>query len=314
MMFEIFGLVIFGFFVGTYGTLIGIGGGPLIIPFLLLCYKLPPTNIVATSLCVVLFNVVSGSVAYYKQKRIDIITGTKFGIATIPGAILGTYIPQFFTSRFLGILFGILLFLLATYVLALAESDKMHNLESAMPHRSSSSEDLPVRHGQWRGEQAAKEATIHHASSEGCRGGDNPQSKNLIEGTIIDAEGKKYVYRFNEKLGMALSAVIGFISTMLGIGGGVIHVPMLTKVLNFPVHIATATAHYKLFICALFGLIFYINMGYVKFGIAIPMSIGAICGARLGANISKKYTGRKIFRLLALTLFILAIRLLFYRV
>lgn len=288
MMFEIFGLVIFGFFVGTYGTLIGIGGGPLIIPFLLLCYKLPPTNIVATSLCVVLFNVVSGSVAYYKQKRIDIITGTKFGIATIPGAILGTYIPQFFTSRFLGILFGILLFLLATYVLALAESDKMHNLESAMPHRSS--------------------------STAGCRGGDNPQPKNLMERTIIDAEGKKYVYRFNEKLGMALSAVIGFISTMLGIGGGVIHVPMLTKVLNFPVHIATATAHYKLFICALFGLIFYINMGYVKFGIAIPMSIGAICGARLGANISKKYSGRKIFRLLALTLFILAIRLLFYRV
>ncbi len=66
---------------------------------------------------------------------------------------------------------------------------------------------------------------------------------------------------------------------------------MLTKVLNFPVHIATATAHYKLFICALFGLISYIHMGYVNFGIAVPMGAGAVCGARLGAVLSKRLSG-----------------------
>lgn len=274
-MFEIIGLIIFGFFVGTYGTLIGIGGGPLIVPFLLLCYRIPPTDIIATSLCVVFFNVVSGSLAYYKQKRIDIISGTKFGIATIPGAIVGTYIPQFFSAQFLRILFGILLFLLAMYVIFSKE----------------------------------KSSTVTQKSTRG-----NYNSKNMVTRVIIDAEENKYVYRVNEKLGLLLSAKIGIIATTLGIGGGVIHVPMLTRVMNFPVHIATATAHYQLFICTLFGLIFYIHMDYVHFGIAIPMAIGAVCGARLGAGLSRNLTGKNIFSYLAVALLIMVIRLLFWEI
>lgn len=274
---EFIGLIIFGFFVGAFGTSIGIGGGPLIVPFLLLVYRLPPTEIVATSLCVVFFNVISGSVAYYRQGRIDVVSGTKFGIATIPGAILGTYIPHLFSIRLLEMIFGVLLFILAVYVMVSAGS---------IPDESGAGKPRPA--------------------GSGTRG------SNLAERTIIDAEGNKYTYSFNETLGMILSAKIGFVATMLGIGGGVIHVPMLTKALNFPVHIATATAHYKLFICSLFGMVSYIHMGYVNFGIAIPMAIGAVGGARLGAVLSKKLSGKRIFIYLAAALIILSVRLLFW--
>lgn len=277
-MVEVIGLILFGLAVGTYGTLVGIGGGPLIVPFLLICYDFEPEVIVATSLCVVFFNVISGSIAYAKQERIDIITGTKFGLATIPGALLGTLIPGFFTHESLGIIFGLLILILAIYILT---DPDFHNSKSNLIRRNS-----------------VKEGDL--------------LSRNLVERTIIDAEGKKYVYRFNEKLGIGLSAVIGFIATMLGIGGGVIHVPMLKKILNFPVHIATATAHYKLAICATFGLIPYFCYGWVNFKIAVPLGIGAIAGARIGAHFSKRTSGKKIFRLLAVALFILAIRLLFF--
>lgn len=277
-MVEIIGLIIFGLGVGAYGTLVGIGGGPLIVPFLLICYDFEPEVIVATSLCVVFFNVISGSIAYARQGRIDIITGTKFGLATIPGALLGTLIPGFFTHQVLGIIFGLLILILAIYIIT---DPDIHSSKSVPLYKDSAKKDDLL-------------------------------SSKLVERTIIDFEGREYVYRFNEKLGIGLSAGIGFIATMLGIGGGVIHVPMLKKILNFPVHIATATAHYKLAICATFGLIPYFCFGWINFKIAVPLGIGAIVGARIGAHFSKRTSGKKIFRLLAVALAILAIRLLFF--
>lgn len=281
-MFEIIGLTIYGFFVGTYGTSIGIGGGPLIVPFLLLCYKIPASDIVATSLCVVFFNVVSGSIAYYKQKRIDIISGTKFGIATIPGALIGTYVPQFFSTYFLSILFGLLILALALYVV--------------FSNNSTTEKTVP----------AQKKKSDHSKFSIMDPGA------FLVKRVIIDDEGNRYVYSFNEKLGMILSAKIGLIATILGIGGGVLHVPMLTKMMNFPVHIAIATAHYKLFICALFGLVSYIHMDYVHFDIAVPMGLGAVLGAVQGARISRGLSQNKILNYLAIVLFIMAFRLLIW--
>ena len=92
-------LVPLGFVVGCYGTLIGAGGGFLLVPVLLLYYPdESPEVITAISLAVVFFNALSGSWAYSRMKRIDYKTGLLFGVTTIPGAILGalstTYIPR----------------------------------------------------------------------------------------------------------------------------------------------------------------------------------------------------------------------------
>ena len=46
--------------------------------------------------------------------------------------------------------------------------------------------------------------------------------------------------------GVLLSLGIGFVSSFLGIGGGVIHVPVMSPVLGLPVHVATATSHFVL--------------------------------------------------------------------
>lgn len=296
-MFEITGLIVFGFFVGAYGTMVGIGGGPLIVPFLIICYKFTPVEIVATSLCVVLFNVFAGTISYYKQKRIDVITGTKFGIAAIPGALIGTSIPHLFTLRFLEIIFGVLLMALAIYLYASLLSSRRSKMDSA---------EISATDECMAGGQPKPNGSTPYL-------GQQTHAQGLTRRVILDSDGKRYEYLFNEKLGVIISAVIGFIAPTLGIGGGVIHVPFLSKVLNFPIHIATATAHYQLLICVLFAIIPYIIMDVVHFNIAIPMAFGVIFGAGLGANLSKKLSGEVLFSLLAFVLVILALRLLLYQ-
>ena len=67
-MLEAIGLIIFGVLVGSYGTLVGIGGGPILVPMLLFAYKLPPSAVISISLFAVLANTISGSIDYLRAK------------------------------------------------------------------------------------------------------------------------------------------------------------------------------------------------------------------------------------------------------
>jgi len=80
-------LVALGFVVGAFGTLIGAGGGFLLVPLLLLGYHFQPADAVGTSLALVFLNALSGSAAYLRQRRVDLSLGWKFAAATVPGAI-----------------------------------------------------------------------------------------------------------------------------------------------------------------------------------------------------------------------------------
>ena len=89
MLVEALTLVTVGALVGALGTLIGAGGGFLLVPLLLLVYHLPPPDAVGTSLAVVFLNAVSGTLAYLRQRRVDLGLGVRFAAATLPGAIGG---------------------------------------------------------------------------------------------------------------------------------------------------------------------------------------------------------------------------------
>src|SRR5262245_17501431 len=78
---------------------------------------------------------------------------------------------------------------------------------------------------------------------------------------LVEANGTPHTFSYNPSIGVGLSAIVGYLSSLLGIGGGIIHVPALVHVLNFPVHIATATSHFVLAIMALTGTIVHILTG-----------------------------------------------------
>jgi uncharacterized membrane protein YfcA len=129
---------------------------------------------------------------------------------------------------------------------------------------------------------------------------------------LVDAHGFSYNYSFNPVLGFVISLLVGYVSSFLGIGGGIIHVPALTYFLNFPVHIATATSHFILAFMAFAGTAVHIVSGTFSHGVhrTVSLAIGVLLGAQLGARLSERMKGSWITRSLALALGLVALRIL----
>ena len=109
---EALGFVVFGFFVGTYGSMVGVGGGFLVVP-LLLVLGAPARVAAGTSVIVILANAASSTVSYLRHRRIDLKSGLIFSIAGIPGAIAGAWVDQHVPHRVFTLLFAALLIAVA---------------------------------------------------------------------------------------------------------------------------------------------------------------------------------------------------------
>ncbi|HAK72430.1 MAG TPA: hypothetical protein DCP36_00610 [Sporomusaceae bacterium] len=98
-----------GFSVGAFGTLIGVGGGVIFVPIFLLALHWTPQYAIGTSLTIVFLNALSGSIAYIRQKKVYYDAVVRFSLATIPGALAGGYLAEYFTGTSFRIAFGLLL-------------------------------------------------------------------------------------------------------------------------------------------------------------------------------------------------------------
>jgi uncharacterized membrane protein YfcA len=270
-------LIPLGFGIGACGTLIGAGGGFILVPLLLLLYpEENPEIITSISLAVVFFNALSGSVAYGRLKRIDYKSGFLFSAAGIPGAVLGALTTSLLSRRLFNLVFGILMIVAAVYLLL-------------RPH--------------------AKEVVkLTDPRSEKLKG----DSHDSMARSFVDAAGLHYNFSYNPVIGVGLSFFVGYVSSLLGIGGGFIHVPALVHLLNFPVHIATATSHFILSIMAFTGTSVHIATGAFYRGVrrTIALSVGVVLGAQLGAWLSERIHGDWIMRGLAIALGFVGARIL----
>ena len=145
------------------------------------------------------------------------------------------------------------------------------------------------------------------------RAGSNPSTRGgRLHRTLTDATGETYAWSYNRGLGLALSFGVGFVSSVLGIGGGIVHVPALVGLLGFPVHVATATSHFMLAIMTGTGTIAHIAAGAFHHGLrrTIALTIGVLIGAQLGARLSSRVHGHWVMRSLAVALAIAGARIL----
>lgn len=128
---------------------------------------------------------------------------------------------------------------------------------------------------------------------------------------LVDRTGQSYTYSCNRPLGVAFSFGIGFLAGLLGIGGGILHVPMLIYVLGFPAHIATATSHFILVFTGLTGTLTHAASGTYagSWPILLWIALGVIPGAQVGAWLSPRIKGLILIRLLALALVLAGVRL-----
>jgi uncharacterized membrane protein YfcA len=263
------GMLLLGFFTGGYGTLIGAGGGFVLLPALLLLYpQESPAILTSISLAVVFFNALSGTEAYALMGRVDYKSGLLFSTATLPGAVTGALTTSFIPRWLFDTILGFLMAGASIYLL--------------FPNRLKRPGPLLERptHGFAR--------------------------------HLIEADGTEHFYLFNPVLGMTLSFFVGFFSSLLGIDGGIIHVPALVYLLHFPVHIATATSHFILANMALTGTLTHILTGTFSHGVhrTIFLAIGVMAGAQVGARLSNRIRGAWIIKSLAVALGLVGVRIL----
>ncbi|GEP51255.1 anion permease [Flavobacterium noncentrifugens] len=264
-------LVLAGFIIGTFGTLIGAGGGFILVPLLLLFYpELPPQTVTAISMAVVAVNAISGTIAYAKSGRIDYKAGILFALFTIPGSILGVYSVKYIPIKSFNLIFGILMILLSAYLF-------YKNSQKTNPKVLS-------------------------------------DDNNLTHRILTDKQGVQYEYSYKQSLGIVVSILVGYLSPLLGIGGGIIHVPAMVNWLQFPVYIATATSHFILSVMATVSVVVhfldgqYNNPEIVK--MILLLCLGVVPGAQLGAYLSHKIKGKTIIKILACCLILVGIRII----
>lgn len=259
--------VLVGLVVGAIGTIVGAGGGFLLVPILTLAEPQWSTaTITAFSLAVVAANATSGATAYWRQGRVDLVTFPIFAAAALPGAILGAIATRYIPRAAFDPAFGSVLILIAIWLVIRPRT--MFAQRTSGMHR-----------------------------------------------VLVDCAGNRYDWSFQLPLGIAAAAVVGFVSSILGIGGGIIHVPFMITVLGFPAHVATATSHAVLAVTAIVGTLVHIAQGSYR-ETAVPTlltALGALLGAPLGARLSRRLPGIVITRILALALASVGLRLLFSR-
>jgi len=265
---QYFWLLLLGLAVGSFGTLIGAGGGFFLMPVLLLAFPAQePATLTAISLAVVFFNASSGSYSYIKMKRVDFRSGLLFLSTGVPGAIAGAYVVNFIPRQAFNFAFGLLLLACGIFIF-------FHSFDN--------------------GEHKHK-------------------TKASFMRNFVDANGDRHVYGYNLALGMILSFAVGLALSMLGIGGGIIHVPAMVNLLNFPVHIATATSHFILAVMAMMGTWVHVidgTLGWKDLPNVLSLGAGAVIGARAGASLSTRIHGHLIMRFLAVALGLVGIRIL----
>lgn len=260
-MLELAEFLLLGIGVGTFGSLLGLGGGLILVPLFML-FMLEPNGstfanvqqIVGTSLFVVLCNAVSGTWAYVRQRRIFLRAAVPFALATVPGAFLGGYISEYFSGPAFSLTFGVTMAALGCLM--------------------------------WRNSRGKKAS----ASAEGF----DPATSDI-----------------KLPLGIVCSFFVGFLSSILGIGGGIIHVPMMVFLLGFPPQIAVATSTFVLMVSSVVGTVSHGLLGHILWGPAVMIGIGALLGAQIGAMISKKSRPSFLVATLAVVMILLGLQFVY---
>lgn len=140
---------VIGLLSATFGSLVGLGGGVIIVPALvylgplLIGQHISVATAVGTSLAVLIFTALSSTVTFYKQKRVDFKSGLLYFITCGPGAMLGSYTTQYVHAKSFQLYFGLFMLMMATLLIV---RDYMKPLQIRWPIQRSFTDTQGNRH------------------------------------------------------------------------------------------------------------------------------------------------------------------------
>jgi hypothetical protein len=278
MSVNIFVLLTMGAAVGFLSGLFGVGGGFLITP-LLIFYNIPPAIAVATGANQVVASSFSGALAHFKRGTLDMKLGTVLLAGGIVGSTLGIYV--FSLLRQMGQL-DLLVSLL--YVVLLGTVGGMMFVESVNAIRN-------------------------------ARRGVNPNLKRPGQHNWIHRLPLKMRFRASKLFVsiipvLVLGAAIGFLASIMGVGGGFIMVPAMIYLLKVPTNVVIGTSLFQIVVVSAYTTIVHATTNQtVDIILAMALMVGGVAGAQYGAKAGQKLRGEQLRALLASLVLAVALRL-----
>jgi uncharacterized protein len=249
---EIF---LIGIGAGLVGSMLGLGGGIIIVPALTLSFGMPIRTAVAASTVSIIATSTGAAVAYLRDKLTNTRVAIWLEMGTATGALSGALIAGFINQRLLFILFGLLL----SY-----SCYNMFRTRKAQAHSGVEPDSL------------SKKLKLTGSYYD----------KAL--GTQVDYQVTKTLH------GLVIMYFSGAAAGLLGIGAGIFKVPAMDQVMRMPFKASTATSNFMIGVTAASGAVVYFARGDVKPLVAGPVVLGVLLGAVLGARLMVRMNSARI--------------------
>lgn len=263
--------ILIGFLAAFIGSLVGLGGGIVLVPTMLLLHEYVPAfswatpqAIVGISLVTMVFTGMSSTFAYLKMKRIDVKTGFIFLIGSIPGSVFGSWLNTKFDVEQFSLYFGFLMVLIFFFMLI--DREKLLR---------------------------------------------NKKLKITRHTRTFEFDGETYTYNVPLIPAFVLALIVGMLSGLFGIGGGTISVPAMILLFGMPVQVAIGTSMFIIFFISIFSASTHIYFGHIVWAYVAFFVIGSYIGGTVGARTSTLFKGKTLEWFLRIVILIAAVRLMF---
>lgn len=270
-------LVLSGALAGLLGALVGIGGGLIVVPVLVLGFGIDIKIAIASSLiAVVASSTASGSV-YVGKGLTNLRLGMLLEVATTIGGITGGLVAVFISPTVISGLFAVLMIVTCFLILRTQDPEKKPALATNTITPESAKEDIGKLSGSYYDPYLKTE--IHY------------EVKNLPLGSFV-------------------SFFAGILSGLLGVGGGFIKVPAMALGMKVPMKVAAATSNLMIGVTAISSLFVYFARGFVQPLIAAPVALGVVGGALYGTTLAQKISPKLLRKIFAGILIIVAVQMM----
>jgi uncharacterized membrane protein YfcA len=234
---------------GGFGSMVGIGGGLVIVPLLSGFLGYDVKAAIAASLIGVIATSLSASPHYIRAGTADRRLGLLLLVAAALGGLAGGVTAGYLDGRTLSLLFALLLMAVALRMIW----QMRHPVDAHVPD--------------------------FDAASAG----------GFVSSYVEPTTGVEVRYRARRVVpGAIVSFLAGNVSGLLGVGGGVINVPTINVLMQVPIRAATTTSTYMLAATATASAVVYLASGRLEPLLSAPVALGVILGARLGAPFSMR--------------------------
>jgi uncharacterized membrane protein YfcA len=243
----VFGTTLFGVSLGAgfLGSLIGLGGGIVIVPALTLLYGIDIRYAIGASIVSVIATSSGAAAAYVRERLTNLRTGMFLELGTTTGAITGAFVAGVLRGRWLFVIFGVVMGYSAVAMLR-----RVHQ------------PDQPVPADRW-----ADRLRLHGSYFDQARG---------VE--VAYRVTRTWV-------GLGLMYLAGMISGLLGIGSGALKVPAMDLAMRIPIKVSSATSNFMIGVTAAASAGVYFARGDIDPIIAAAVAMGVTLGATLGSRV-----------------------------